>query len=203
MPERSKESRIAGGLILLGALLCLLPGLPALHWPGLPAWAGLLAGAALALTLGNPHLSRTRKATPLLLAWSVVGLGAAMNLRTVAPVGLQGFAYTAVGITLALLLGQVLGRWLKVPRTAALLTSAGTAICGGSAIAALAPVLRADEEDTSVALGTVFLLNAAALLIFPLIGHALHLGERAFGLWAALAIHDTSSGVGASAGYGP
>ena len=126
-----------------------------------------------------------------------------MNLDTVARVGLQGFGYTAVGITLALLLGHLLGRALSVPRTAALLTSAGTAICGGSAIAALAPVLQADEEDTSVALGTVFLLNAAALLIFPAIGHALHLGERSFGLWAALAIHDTSSVVGASAGYGP
>ena len=190
-------------LILLAAVLCLLPGIPVLHWPGLPAWGGLLAGAALGLTLGNPHLVRTRKATPTLLAWSVVGLGAAMNLKTVARVGLQGFGYTAVGITVALGLGHVLGRLLKVPPIAALLTSAGTAICGGSAIAALAPVIHAEEEDTSVALGTVFLLNAAALLIFPAIGHALHLGERAFGLWAALAIHDTSSVVGAAAGYGP
>ena len=198
---RLHEGAALAGFVL--GLLCLLPGIPAVGWPGLPAWAGLLAGTALALTLGNPHAARTRKATPMLLAWSVVGLGAAMNLNVVARVGLQGFGYTAVGITVALLLGVGLGRLLQVRRTAALLTSAGTAICGGSAIAALAPVLQADEEDTSVALGTVFLLNAAALLVFPAIGHALHLGERAFGLWAALAIHDTSSVVGASAGYGP
>jgi uncharacterized integral membrane protein (TIGR00698 family) len=189
-------------LILLLAFLCLLPDLPWLHWHGWPAWVGLLSGVGVALVFGNPHAPRTRALTPRLLAWSVVGLGAAMNLRTVAVVGLQGFGYTMVGITLTLLGGLALGRWLRVRRNTSLLVTVGTAICGGSAIAAAAPVLQADEEDTSLALATVFLLNAAALLIFPLVGHAFHLGERAFGLWAALAIHDTSSVVGASATYG-
>jgi len=190
------------GLILLLGLCCLLPDMPRLHWQGWPAWAGLLAGVAVALTLGNPHAARTRAFTPKLLAWSVVGLGAAMNLRTVAVVGIQGFGYTLVGITLTLALGLLLGKWLSVTRNTSILVSVGTAICGGSAIAAAAPVLRADEEDTSLALATVFLLNASALLIFPIIGHALHLPQRSFGLWAALAIHDTSSVVGAASSYG-
>lgn len=176
--------------------------MPRLHWQGWPAWAGLLAGVGVALALGNPHAARTRALTPRLLAWSVVGLGAAMNLRTVAVVGIQGFGYTLVGITSTLVLGLLLGKWLAVRRNTSILVSVGTAICGGSAIAAAAPVLRAEEEDTSLALATVFLLNASALLIFPVIGHALHLPQRAFGLWAALAIHDTSSVVGAASSYG-
>ncbi len=193
---------MANVLIPLLAFLCLLPDIPVLHWHGWPAWVGLVSGVAVALGFGNPHAARTRALTPKLLAWSVIGLGAAMNLRTVAVVGLQGFGYTMVGISLTLTLGFLLGRWFKVGRNTSILVSVGTAICGGSAIAAVAPVLRADDDETSLALATVFLLNAAALLVFPPIGHALHLGERAFGLWAALAIHDTSSVVGASAAYG-
>mgnify|MGYP001036217040 CR=1 FL=1 len=189
-------------LIPLLGLLCLLPDVPALHWHAWPAWVGLMAGVATVLVFGNPHADRTRPLTPQLLAWSVMGLGAAMNLKTVALVGLQGFGYTMAGIALTLALGALLGRWLKVRRNTAILVSMGTAICGGSAIAAAAPVLRADEEETSVALATVFLLNASALLIFPVIGHALGMGERPFGLWAALAIHDTSSVVGAASSYG-
>ena len=189
-------------LIPLLAVLCLLPDLPFLHWHAWPAWLGLMVGVAVALTLGNPHTGRTRPLVSRLLAWSVMGLGAAMNLKIVALVGLQGLGYTMVGITLALALGAWLGHRLQVPRNTAILVSVGTAICGGSAIAAAAPVLHAEEEETSVALATVFLLNAAALLLFPIIGHALQLEERAFGLWAALAIHDTSSVVGAASGYG-
>lgn len=189
-------------LIPLIALLCLLPALPALHWPGLPSWAGLLAGAAIALVGGNPHAARMKGWSSRLLAWSVIGLGAAMDLRVVARTGLEGFGYTLVGLTGTLALGALLMHWLKVRRATGTLIAVGTAICGGSAIAAAAPVMQAEDEDTSVALGTVFLLNATALIVFPAIGHALHLSERAFGLWAALAIHDTSSVVGASAGYG-
>ncbi len=193
---------MATPLILLLAFFCLLPDIPAFHWLAWPAWVGLVSGVGVALTFGNPHAARTRALTPRLLAWSVVGLGAAMNLRTVVAVGLQGLGYTMVGISLTLVLGLLLGRYFKVRRNTSILVSVGTAICGGSAIAAVAPVLRADEEEISLALATVFLLNATALLIFPPIGHALHLSERAFGLWAALAIHDTSSVVGASASYG-
>lgn len=194
-------------LLPLLALACLLPGgrdLPGLvlPWPSVPSWAALMGGLALALSAGNPHAARTKALTPRLLAYSVVGLGAAMNLRVVAQVGLQGFGYTLAGIAMAMGLGLLLGRVLGVRSVTATLISVGTAICGGSAIAAAAPVLRAEDEDVSMALGTVFLLNASALVLFPLVGHALHLGQRAFGLWAALAIHDTSSVVGAGSSYG-
>lgn len=194
-------------LPLLG-LLCLLPGghdLPGLGlpWPSVPAWLALLLGLAVALGPGHPHGPRTKALTPRLLSLAVIGLGAAMDLREVGRAGLQGFGYTVVGIALTLLLGLALGRLLKVRDGSATLIAVGTAICGGSAIAAAAPVLHAEDEDVAVALGAVFLLNASALLIFPAVGHALHLGERPFGLWAALAIHDTSSVVGAAAGFGP
>ncbi len=125
-----------------------------------------------------------------------------MNLRTVAVVGLQGFGYTLLGIGGTLGLAALLGRWLAVRRATGILVGVGTAICGGSAIAAAAPVIGAHDEDTSAALGIVFVLNALALLLFPFIGHVLNLPQRGFGLWAALAIHDTSSVVGAAASYG-
>ncbi|MFN8011188.1 MAG: putative sulfate exporter family transporter [Holophagaceae bacterium] len=172
-------------------------------WPAVPSWAALLAGILLALALGNPYAARTRTLTPRLLSLSVVGLGAGMDLVKVAKAGLAGFAYTAAGLALALALGWALGRALKVARDTSVLLSVGTAICGGSAIAAVAPVIRAKDEEVSLALATVFLLNATALVVFPVIGHGLHLAERPFGLWAALAIHDTSSVVGAASGYGP
>jgi uncharacterized integral membrane protein (TIGR00698 family) len=194
---------MAKPLICLLGLFCLLPSLEALGWHAVPTWAALLAGMAVALALENPWAARTRTWTPRLLALSVMGLGAAMNLRTVAVVGLQGFGYTLVGITCTLGLGILLGRALSVRRATGTLVSVGTAICGGSAIAAAAPVIGADDEETSAALAIVFLLNAAALALFPSIGHHVGLSQRAFGLWAALAIHDTSSVVGASATYGP
>jgi uncharacterized integral membrane protein (TIGR00698 family) len=185
------------------AVLCLLPDIQALDWRAVPTAGALLAGVVVALGVGNPFAARTKTLTPRLLALSVMGLGAAMNLRTVLVVGLEGFGYTLVGIAATLALGALLGRALAVRRATGVLLSVGTAICGGSAIAAAAPVIGADDEETSAALGIVFLLNAAALVLFPLIGHQLHLTQHAFGLWAALAIHDTSSVVGASATYGP
>ncbi len=182
-------------LLPLLALACL--------WPAVPSWAALLSGILLALSLGNPYAARTKALTPRLLSLSVIGLGAGMDLVEVAKAGLAGFAYTAAGLALALGLGWLLGKSLKVARDTSVLLSVGTAICGGSAIAAVAPVIRAKDEEVSMALATVFLLNATALVVFPAIGHGLHLGERPFGLWAALAIHDTSSVVGAASGYGP
>lgn len=182
-------------LLPLLALLCLLPAVP--------SWAALVGGIALALAFGNPYAARTKALTPRLLSLSVVGLGAGMNLVQVARAGLAGFAYTAAGLALALGLGWLLGRALGVQRDTSVLLSVGTAICGGSAIAAVAPMIRAKDEEVSMALATVFLLNAAALVVFPLVGHAFAMGERPFGLWAALAIHDTSSVVGAASGYGP
>ena len=181
-------------LLTLGALLALAPFTPAA--------VALVGGALLALTLGNPMQGVTRTWTHRLLPLAVVGLGADMNLRAVAKAGLHGLGYTALSLALVLALGWWLARLLKVERDAGLLISVGTAICGGSAIAAVAPVLRAKEHEISVALATVFLLNAAALVIFPPIGHAVGLSQDAFGLWSALAIHDTSSVVGAGLAYG-
>lgn len=194
---------MAKSLIALLGILCLLPDVPAVGWHAVPTWAALLAGVAVTLGLGNPWAAQTRQLTPQFLALSVVGLGAAMNLRAVALLGLEGFGYTFVGIGLTLCLGVVLGRLLRVGQATGTLVSVGTAICGGSAIAAAAPVIGADDEETSAALAIVFLLNATALLVFPAIGQHLGLGQHAFGLWAALAIHDTSSVVGAAAMYGP
>jgi uncharacterized integral membrane protein (TIGR00698 family) len=132
----------------------------------------------------------------------VVGLGFGMNLLAVARAGLRGLGWTVLGIAGCLALGTLLARGLRVPGRTGVLISIGTAICGGSAIAAVAPVLRADEDEIAVALATVFLLNGIALLIFPPIGHFAQLTQPQFGLWAALAIHDTSSVVGASMAYG-
>jgi uncharacterized integral membrane protein (TIGR00698 family) len=133
---------------------------------------------------------------------SIVALGFGMNLHEVVRAGRAGFVYTAISITFALLLGLALGRLFQVEHIPSLLISAGTAICGGSAIAAIAPVVNAGEEEMAVSLGTVFVLNSIALFLFPAIGYALHLTQVQFGLWAALAIHDTSSVVGATAKYG-
>jgi uncharacterized integral membrane protein (TIGR00698 family) len=163
----------------------------------------LVCGAAIALTLGNPVAAWTHRWTHRLLPLAVVGLGAGMNLGTVARVGLHGLGYTAVSLALVLGMGLALGRWLRVDRETGLLIGVGTAICGGSAIAAAAPVLHARPHQVSVALATVFLLNALALLVFPPLGHLAGLGQEPFGLWAALAIHDTSSVVGAGLAYGP
>ncbi len=126
-----------------------------------------------------------------------------MNLKEVVHAGASGFMYTAISITFALSLGVALGKLLQVGKTQSLLISFGTAICGGSAIAAMGPVLNANEEEMAVSLGTVFVLNSVALLLFPLIGHLMNFSQTQFGLWAALAIHDTSSVVGAGAKYGP
>jgi len=162
----------------------------------------LFAGVLVAVTVGNPYAAATRKLTSKFLQAAVVGLGAGMDLRVVARVGLAGIGYTAVSIVGCLALGIALRRLLQVPANTGLLVAVGTAICGGSAIAAVAPVLRAEPDEVSVSLATVFILNAIALLIFPPIGHYFALDESQFGLWCALAIHDTSSVVGASMTYG-
>jgi len=173
----------------------------------LTPWASppmaLVAGIAFALLSPAPAPARARGWTKLLLQASVVGLGFGMNLGRVASAGAHGFVYTAGGIAFALAAGWALGRLLKVEGTTSYLVSVGTAICGGSAIAAVGPVIGADAEQMSVSLGTVFLLNSVALILFPPIGRALGLDQTQFGLWAALAIHDTSSVVGAAMKYGP
>jgi uncharacterized integral membrane protein (TIGR00698 family) len=162
----------------------------------------LALGLALALTLGHPFPARNSKATKLLLQASVVALGFGMNLQKVVEAGRTGIVFTVITITGTLLLGFLLGRAMGISRTTAHLISSGTAICGGSAIAAVGPVVNASDEEMSVALGTVFILNSIALFIFPMIGHRLGLTQPQFGVWAAIAIHDTSSVVGAAAKYG-
>ena len=126
-----------------------------------------------------------------------------MNLHEIVHAGRSGFVYTAASITLAMSIGLGLGYLIRVGKKPAFLISAGTAICGGSAIAAVGPIAAANEEEMAVSLGAVFILNSIALFLFPMVGYALHLSQAEFGLWAALAIHDTSSVVGATARYGP
>lgn len=162
----------------------------------------LLLGLIYGFTLARSFLPDTRRWAKFLLQGSVVALGFGMNLQQVARAGRSGFLYTAIGITVAMALGLGLGYALRVGRKAAFLISAGTAICGGSAIAAVGPIANASEEEMAVSLGTVFILNSVALFLFPVIGWALHMSQSQFGLWSALAIHDTSSVVGATAKYG-
>src|SRR5712671_636019 len=179
-------------------LLCLLVSASGLVSPPIALAIGLVFG----LALRHPFGSVSRSLSKFLLQASVVGLGFGMNLDQVVRAGRSGFVYTMLGISFALLAGMGLGALLSVPRVPAFLISTGTAICGGSAIAAVGPITQASDEEMAVALGTVFVLNSAALLIFPIIGSALKLTQMQFGLWAALAIHDTSSVVGAAAKYG-
>lgn len=162
----------------------------------------LAAGLAYGLLTAHEYHVDARRLSKFLLQASVVCLGFGMNLGEVIRVGRSGFLYTALGITFAMLLGIGLAMLLRVGKTQGFLISAGTAICGGSAIAALAPVTQASDEAVAVSMGTVFVLNSVALFIFPPIGHSLHLSQSQFGLWSALAIHDTSSVVGAAARYG-
>ena len=162
----------------------------------------LLGGLIFGLALVHPFAAESKKLSRFLLQASVVGLGFGMNLHEVLHAGRSGFLYTALSITGAMLLGLGLGYLIHVQQKPSFLISAGTAICGGSAIAAVGPIAGANEEEMAVSLGTVFILNSVALFLFPVIGLALHMSQTQFGLWAALAIHDTSSVVGASAKYG-
>jgi uncharacterized integral membrane protein (TIGR00698 family) len=162
----------------------------------------LVLGVIFGLTTTHPLLGLTKSASRLLLQLSIIGLGFGINFHQIIKTGKSGFIYTAVSITLTISLGLVLGKVFRVRSKLSYLISVGTAICGGSAIAAIAPLIDAKDEELMVSLGTVFVLNSLALLLFPIIGLGLQLTQEQFGLWAALAIHDTSSVVGASAKYG-
>ncbi len=162
----------------------------------------LVAGLVYGFSFVHPYHLDAKRLSKLLLQVSVVGLGFGMDLQQVIRVGRSGFFYTAASITFAMLLGWGLGKVLSVKKRISFLISAGTAICGGSAIAAIAPISNATEEEIAVSLGTVFVLNSVALIAFPFIGSMLHLTQTQFGLWSALAIHDTSSVVGAAAKFG-
>jgi uncharacterized integral membrane protein (TIGR00698 family) len=162
----------------------------------------LIMGLLFSLLLGNPWPQKSSYFSKIILQLSVVGLGFGLGLGEVIRTGKDSILYTVVGIGCTLVLGYLLGRLFKTGKNTSLLISFGTAICGGSAIAAMAPVLKARDDETAVALATVFTLNSVALLLFPLIGHLLKLDQAVFGTWAGLAIHDTSSVVGAAASYG-
>lgn len=162
----------------------------------------LLLGLIVANFSGHPFLELNHKATRILLQISVVGLGFGMNVHSAVAAGTEGFAFTVGSIILTIVLGTFLGRGFKIQKKTSHLISCGTAICGGSAIAAIAPVIQSDEKQTSVALGVIFILNSIALFVFPVIGHWLQMSQNDFGLWCAIAIHDTSSVVGAASKYG-
>jgi uncharacterized integral membrane protein (TIGR00698 family) len=162
----------------------------------------LVLGLVFGLTVPHPLDALSRRASKILLQASVVGLGFGMNLHSVIRVGRDGFLYTLLGIAFALAVGMALGRLLRVRTKSAFLIATGTAICGGSAIAAVGPLVEASDEEMAVSLGTIFVLNAIALLAFPPIGAFLGMTQSQFGLWSALAIHDTSSVVGAASRFG-
>lgn len=181
-------------IFILAALCCLFPFIS-------PPLA-LLLGLVIAQIMEHPFLHLNHKATNWLLKLAVIGLGFGMNLSFALKAGKEGFLFTVASIFGVLTLGFILGKLFKTERKTSFLISSGTAICGGSAIAALSPVMKAGEKEISAALGIVFILNSAALFIFPGIGHALNLSQSQFGIWCAIAIHDTSSVVGAASKYG-
>jgi len=181
-------------LFFLLLFACLTP------WVSPPV--ALVLGLLAALTIGNPFPEQTAKTTKILLQTSVVLLGFGMNLTSVIKAGKDGFLFTVVTIFGTLTVGYLVGKLLKVEDETSALISTGTAICGGSAIAAVAPAIDAKSEQISVSLGTIFILNSVALILFPIIGHALNLSQNQFGIWSAIAIHDTSSVVGAAQSYG-
>ncbi|KZE74146.1 putative sulfate exporter family transporter [Myroides marinus] len=184
-----------GKVLLVGLALLSL-------FPFISSAVALVIGIVYAQIFENPYAKETKKATGLLLKLAVIGLGFGMNVYSAISAGKDGFILTVFSIFLTLGLGFLLGKLLKIDKKISYLVSSGTAICGGSAIAAVSPVIKADEKQISVALGIVFILNSLALIIFPPIGHALGLSQVDFGLWSAIAIHDTSSVVGAAAKYG-
>ena len=192
-------------LLVILSFFLFLDYIPGMH--AYSAWVtppvALFLGLSFALLCGQAHPKFNKKISKYLLQYSVVGLGFGMNLQASLASGKEGMEFTVISVVGTLLIGWVIGRkFLKVDRDTSYLISSGTAICGGSAIAAVGPVLKAKDSEMSVALGTIFILNAIALFIFPVIGHALNMSQHEFGTWAAIAIHDTSSVVGAGAAYG-
>jgi uncharacterized integral membrane protein (TIGR00698 family) len=162
----------------------------------------LLIGFIYAQLFNHPFKIYNSKVTQWLLKFSVVGLGFGMNFHHAIQAGKEGIVLTVFSIASTFAVAWLIGKWLKVDSKTSYLMATGTAICGGSAIAAVAPIIKADEKQMSVSLGTIFILNSVALFIFPVIGHLLNLSQHQFGIWAAIAIHDTSSVVGAAAKYG-
>ena len=189
--------------ILTLCLLCdYIPALAVLSsWVTPPV--ALFLGLVFALTCGQAYPTFNKTVSKKLLQYSVIGLGFGMNLHASLASGKEGMLFTIVSVFGTLLIGMFIGcKLLKINRNTAYLISSGTAICGGSAIAAVGPIIKAKDSEMSVALATIFILNAIALFLFPALGHWLGMTQQEFGTWAAIAIHDTSSVVGAGAAYG-
>lgn len=203
MKQHSREIYIT---ITAIATICLFGSyIPGLHF--LSKWCTppimLFLGLAYALICGQGYPNLNKKLSKIMLQYSVVGLGFGMNLYESLASGREGMLFTIASVIGTLVIGMLIGRkFLKIDKETSYLISSGTAICGGSAIAAVGPVIKAKPANMSVALAVVFVLNAIALFIFPSIGHWLDLSQQEFGTWAAIAIHDTSSVVGAGAAYG-
>ncbi|OIP83032.1 MAG: hypothetical protein AUK44_06200 [Porphyromonadaceae bacterium CG2_30_38_12] len=189
-----KLKQYSAVIYLLLAFLCLTPFVA--------APLALFLGLLFALTLGIPFPAFNSKVSKYLLQISVVGLGFGMNLQDALKAGSDGIIFTLFSVVSIMFFGLLIGKWIGMSKTPSYLIASGTAICGGSAIAAVGPIAKANESEMSVSLATIFVLNAVALFVFPVLGHWLHLTQHQFGLWAAIAIHDTSSVVGASATYG-
>ena len=176
------------------AILCLTPFIT--------APVALLLGLVFSLTFGSPFPLFNSKMSKYLLQVSVVGLGFGMNLFDSVKAGSDGMMFTLFSVVSVMFAGIMVGKWLRISNVSSYLIASGTAICGGSAIAAVGPIAKANESQMSVSLATIFVLNAIALFLFPVLGHWLHLTQHEFGMWAAIAIHDTSSVVGAGSVYG-
>lgn len=194
LPFFGKRISLIKLLYIVLAILCLMPFVS-------PPIA-LAIGLAIAQIAKNPFAEFSRKAVQLLLKLAVIGLGFGMSVSSALAAGKQGFLFTVASIVLTLSLGIIAGKMMGIDKKITQLISVGTAICGGSAIAAISPIIKADAKQISVAIGIVFLLNSVALFIFPWIGHYFALSQEQFGLWSAIAIHDTSSVVGAADVYG-
>ena len=186
----------------MGTQIIFLVGLIFCFTPFASPPVALALGLAIALTMHHPFKEFNHRAVKYLLEISVVGLGFSLNFGEVVKAGQTGVFFTVVSIGATLMVGWLIGKILSINKNISYLISAGTAICGGSAIAAIAPIINAHEDEVAIALGTIFILNSIALFLFPPLGHYLGLTMKQFGMWAAIAIHDTSSVVGASSRYG-
>lgn len=179
---------------ILILIICLLPSVT----PPVSLFAGII----FAISCGQAFPAFNKKMSKYLLQGSVVGLGFGMNVRDALASGRDGMLFTIVSVAGTLILGSYIAKKMNIDKKTGYLISSGTAICGGSAIAAVGPIAKANDSEMSVSLATIFILNAIALFIFPVLGHILNLSQHQFGLWSAIAIHDTSSVVGAGATYG-
>ena len=202
---RQYNRHIYIALLSLLTLCLLCDYIPALRF--LSTWVTppvvLFVGLAFALLCGQAYPTFNKKVSKKLLQYSVIGLGFGMNLQASLASGKEGMLFTIISVIGTMLIGMFIGcKVLKLNRNTSYLISSGTAICGGSAIAAVGPIIKAKDTDMSMALATVFILNAIGLFLFPILGHWLGLSQQEFGTWAAIAIHDTSSVVGAGAAYG-